>query len=107
MEEIANPHVETFAQLRRTHEENIGIHHDSNEQGPAGSDGATFNGRPALVINKKALEDQRKYREAESEDSYFNDDDDDDDEVLPDQNASVPTGMTDTASLLALSLIHI
>ncbi len=104
LEDIANPHVDTFAQLRRTHEENIGMHLDPNGE-PQGSGGTTFNGRPAPVINKKALEDQRKYREAESEDSYFNDDDDDDDEVMEplpnDQNTSSPTVMSDTASLLA------
>ncbi|KAK1734523.1 serine/threonine-protein phosphatase 4 regulatory subunit 3 [Skeletonema marinoi] len=105
LEDIANPHVDTFAQLRRTHEENIGMHLDpNNEEGNPGNDGATFNGRPAPVINKKALEDQRKYREAESEDSYFNDDDDDDEVMGPlpnDENASSLPAMSDTASLLA------
>ena len=99
LEDIANPYVATFTQLRRTHEENIGVHLVPSVNGPLG---ATFNGRPHSVINKKALEDQRKYREAESEDSYFNDDDDDDEVVEPlrnDQNAPPP--MTDTASLLA------
>jgi len=105
LEDIANPHVDTFAQLRRTHEENIGMHLDpNNEEGNPGNDGTTFNGRPAPVINKKALEDQRKYREAESEDSYFNDDDDDDEVMGPlpnDENASSLPAMSDTASLLA------
>jgi hypothetical protein len=102
LEDIANPFVGTFAQLRRTHDENLGVHLDPNNEEVLGNDGATFNGRPAPVVNKKALEDQRKYREAESEDSYFNDDDDDEDmEPLPhDQKASLPT-MSDTASLLA------
>ena len=102
LEDIANPFVGTFAQLRRTHDENLGVHLDLNNEEALGNDGATFNGRPAPVVNKKALEDQRKYREAESEDSYFNDDDDDEDmEPLPhDQKASLPT-MSDTASLLA------
>ena len=98
MENIANPYVATFTQLRRTHEENIGAHLVPSVNGPLG---ATFNGRPHSVINKRALEDQRKYREAESEDSYFNDDDDDEvmEPLRNDQNA--PPSMTDTASLLA------
>jgi len=106
LEDIANPHVDTFAQLRRRHEENMGVHLDLNDEGaPGNNDGATFSGRPAPVMNKKALEDQRRYREAESEESYFNDDDDEEDmgPALPQHDekaASLPT-MSDTASLLA------
>jgi len=104
LEDIANPHVETFAQLRRRHEENMGVHLDLNEDGQPGSDGVTFSGRPPPVMNKKALEDQRRYREAESEESYFNDDDDDDEDMGPlphDEKAASLPPMPDTASLLA------
>jgi hypothetical protein len=60
LEDIANPYVDTFAQLRRAHEENMGVHHDLNEAGHQGpnNDGTTFSGRPAPVLNKRALEDQ-------------------------------------------------
>ena len=60
LEDIANPYVDTFAQLRRAHEENMGVHHDLNESGHQGpnNDGTTFGGRPAPVLNKRALEDQ-------------------------------------------------
>jgi len=60
LEDIANPRVDTFAQLRRAHEENTGVRLDLNEEGPPGQndDEVTFSGRPPPVINKKALEDQ-------------------------------------------------
>jgi hypothetical protein len=33
-------------------------------------------GHDGIAMNEKALEDQRKFRQADEDDSYFNDDDD-------------------------------
>ena len=46
---------------------------------------------------------QRKFREAESEDSYFNDDDDDDEEIgpMPHEQRAPLQAMSETTSLLA------
>ena len=35
-----------------------------------------MNGEVSIILNEKALEDQRKFRQADEDDSYFNDDDD-------------------------------
>ena len=82
--------VETFQQLLKAHEENrrveqgiLGSHQDSeattnmNGSHDGGGGGLLLmNGGPRL-LSKRALEDQRKYRQADEEDSYFNEDDDD------------------------------
>lgn len=85
LEEIANPHVETFKQLRKIYNENT----TTENQGGGGllildnevsingiRDGVAMNGEDSIILNEKALEDQRKFRQAEEDDSYFNDDDD-------------------------------
>ena len=85
MEEIANPHVETFKQLRKVYNENT----KTENQGGGGllildngvsingiRDGVAMNGEVSIILNEKALEDQRKFRQADEDDSYFNDDDD-------------------------------
>ncbi|ACI64719.1 hypothetical protein THAPS_269314, partial [Thalassiosira pseudonana CCMP1335] len=58
LEEIANPHVDTFKQLRKKHDENTT---------PTGG--------------SRALEDQRKFRETDEEENYFNEDFDEEEEV--------------------------
>jgi len=85
LEEIANPHVETFKQLRKIYNENT----KTENQGGGGllildnevsingiRDGVAMNGEDSIILNEKALEDQRKFRQADEDDSYFNDDDD-------------------------------
>ena len=85
LEEIANPHVETFKELRRIYNENTmtekqgggGLLMLDNEVSINGSrDGIAMNGEDSIILNEKALEDQRKFRQADEDDSYFNDDDD-------------------------------
>lgn len=82
LEEIANPHVKTFKQLRKIHNENTksenqeggGLLMLDNEAGLNG--GVAMNGEDNIILNEKALEDQRKFRQADEDDLYFNDDDD-------------------------------
>jgi len=99
LEDIANPHVDTFKQLRKAYEDNNAVKSDQGTGGgvllvPGGggggcdvtnmngnNDGVLINGRGRSMLNKKALEDQRKFREVDEEESYFNDDDDDDTEM--------------------------
>ena len=67
LEDVAMPYVDTLTQLREKYEENI-----SSNAVDASSDDR---GRRA-VMNEKAMEDQRKFREVDQEESYFFDDDD-------------------------------
>lgn len=85
LEEIANPRVNTFKQLRKIYNENTktenqgggGLLMLDNEVSINGSrDGVAINGEDNIILNEKALEDQRKFRQADEDDSYFNDDDD-------------------------------
>lgn len=135
LEDIANPHVETFKQLRKAYEDNnkldqgggggggLFLHGVGNVNSNGGGDinmngnhdGLLINGRGRSILNKKALEDQvrvallyiifvktssylssqffdflfstmnsmqRKFRQADEDDSYFNDDDDEMTEVV-------------------------
>lgn len=85
LEEIANPRVNTFKQLRKIYNENT----KTENQGGGGllmldnevsinesRDGVAINGEDNIILNEKALEDQRKFRQADEDDSYFNVDDD-------------------------------
>lgn len=69
LEDFATPYVDTLTLLRRQYEENIrgDLTARMNED---------ENGR-RLAMREKALEDQRKFREADEEESYFFDDVDD------------------------------
>lgn len=91
LEEIANPHVDTFKQLRKKHDENTTPTGGSRVDTDAGfinegeyQDATQANGsissRPP-TFNKKALEDQRKFRETDEEENYFNEDFDEEEEV--------------------------
>lgn len=82
--------VETFSLLRRKYENNmLSINgRGSNDDNPTGSTNEngssmsdyileTVNGRGARIgMSQKALEDQRKFRENDEEDSYFSSDSD-------------------------------
>ena len=73
LEEIANPHVETFKQLRKAYDDNNKTEQGGGGGGDSGSfhgtgdismngggshDGLLMNGRGRSMLNKKALEDQ-------------------------------------------------
>jgi protein phosphatase-4 regulatory subunit 3 len=92
LEDVSSPYVSTLTYLRQTyekllHERSSKAHTQladqkseaNSESGCEGHsryfhDGAM--GRSRIVMNEKALEDQRKYREVDQEESYFEADDD-------------------------------
>eukprot|EP00592_Proboscia_alata_P003886 CAMPEP_0194373090 /NCGR_PEP_ID=MMETSP0174-20130528/21513_1 /TAXON_ID=216777 /ORGANISM="Proboscia alata, Strain PI-D3" /LENGTH=1084 /DNA_ID=CAMNT_0039151973 /DNA_START=10 /DNA_END=3264 /DNA_ORIENTATION=+ len=55
-------------------QQNIGVNVEGGD-GPS-----SHSAQHRLILNKKVLDDQRKFRERDDEDSYFNEDDDDDDD---------------------------
>ncbi|KAL7473328.1 hypothetical protein ACHAXS_013784 [Conticribra weissflogii] len=81
LEELANPYGDTLTQLRKKYEENKysagGVRGDSKAGAHLNDDTAEVNNAKARSSNKKALEDQRKFRESDEDDSYFNTDDTD------------------------------
>ncbi|KAL7518676.1 hypothetical protein ACHAWX_003487, partial [Stephanocyclus meneghinianus] len=97
LEDIANPHVDTFKQLRKKHLENslpagaslVEVEEALGNQTSLRDLHDNVNGvRPTL--NEKALDDQRKFRESDEEESYFNDDSIDTEGVL--SQKALPTG---------------
>ncbi|KAL3770993.1 hypothetical protein ACHAWO_003308 [Cyclotella atomus] len=82
LEDVANPHVDTFKQLRKIYEENTQqtVASNMDVEAPPINETNVFDNNDALngtrpILNKKALEDQRKFRDIDEEESYFNDDD--------------------------------
>jgi len=87
LEEVSTPYVNTLTHLREKYEENMA----SPKSGTGGDldftaknskySQDTFDSQGSgqtIRMSEKAIEDQRKFREGDEEDSYFNDDDDDD-----------------------------
>mmetsp|Transcript_5680 Transcript_5680/g.11936 ORF Transcript_5680/g.11936 Transcript_5680/m.11936 type:complete len:709 (+) Transcript_5680:727-2853(+) len=82
----AIPYVDTFTLLRQQYEDNQAKSEVGSDDGMSSSNG-TGSGyfpdedaaavRRLSVMGVKVIEDQRKFREAGEEDSYFNDDEDD------------------------------
>lgn len=59
LEEYANPHVDTFKQLRKAYEDNNADSGSDSNALNGGRDGLLMmNGRGRSILNKKALEDQ-------------------------------------------------
>jgi len=89
LEVIANPYVDTFTKLLKAYENNMNTttsrleHRDGGNNSDAAAlvDGNHNNDSVSLnnarggisILNKKALEDQRKFSEAHEDESYFND----------------------------------
>lgn len=89
IEDVSSPYVSTLTVLRRTYEANV-----NNKQQPVGIEGVDLaktcspgggsryfagtvsqGGHSHRALSGKALEDQRKFREADEEESYFESDD--------------------------------
>ncbi len=85
LEDVSNPYVNTLTVLRRTYEKNMktansALSPDSKEDQVGLNDDSHagfFQNSAHVVLNQKAQEDQRKYREVDEEESYFDADDDD------------------------------
>merc|ERR1712238_397495 len=87
LEDKASPYVDTLNQLKKKYEENVSTLKvgKSCSHYPNGTIASRIEysdkGGPLQsrnCLSEKALEEQRKFREADEEESYFNDDDDDD-----------------------------
>lgn len=101
LESISSPYVGTFGLLRQLYENNKNGQGDTQmqnanpataEEGGNQPPSSYFHHNAAnhVVLNEKALEDQRKFREADQESSYF--DADEDDPPSPNSNAVPTTG---------------
>lgn len=77
LEDVSSPYVSTLTCLRHAYETLVQERNNQNKN-QAGDDRVNnATGRPHVVINERVIEDQRKFREADQEESYFNRDDDD------------------------------
>jgi hypothetical protein len=65
LEDLATPYVDTLTLLRQKHEENVSELSNGTIEENKGS---------RIGMSDKAMEDQRKFREADEEESYFFDD---------------------------------
>lgn len=114
LEDVSSPYVSTLAILRRAYEHNLktadkAAASNTKEGEPKEGDNLHseyFNGGPAtrtpVALNEKAREDQRKFREADQEESYFDDDDDDG----PPPSTIVPPGVDEVAAQEADNELH-
>lgn len=80
LEDVSSPYVDTLTILRKAYENNLrntnkALMSDSIED-PADANNDSHN-TLHVVLNEKAREDQRKFREVDEEESYFDADDDD------------------------------
>lgn len=96
LEDVATPYVSTLTTLRKVYEENLncsnGTTKNTNgkpetQESKDASNGGNEHPRyfnsalvrnPQAGMSQKALEDQRKYRQADADESYFDSDEDDD-----------------------------
>lgn len=93
LEEVATPYVDTLTILRKKYEDNLSAATEISAGDPRNDDNkdtsntdtssigsaryfSTMGGRPMELMSEKALEDQRKFRQTGSEESYFEDDED-------------------------------
>lgn len=108
LEDVSSPYVTTLKTLRLAYENNLKITsepssvnstseqlvHGDEEARPGYSHGETHVRSAPRPMNEKAREDQRKFREMDHEESYFDADDDD----IPTMNATVPPGVDEVPS---------
>jgi hypothetical protein len=114
LEDVSSPYVSTLTILRKAYENNLktadkATAPDCKEGEPAEDDNSHsgyFHGSPAartpVALNEKAREDQRKFRESDQEESYFDSDDDDG----PTPNTLVPPGVDEVAAQEAENELH-
>jgi hypothetical protein len=87
LEDVSSPYVSTLTVLRKAYEANLNATRKAqeSENGHSSPGGSRFfpGGHAARVLSGKALEDQRKFREVDNEESYFDSDDDESNIVVP------------------------
>ena len=72
LEDVSSPYVSTLTCLRQAYEKNLSNSRDPNSERLA--TGGNEQSR-TVALDEKALEDQRKFQEADKEESYFESDD--------------------------------
>ena len=114
LEDLSSTYVSTLTELRKAYEKNLRetgnqmASEDKEENMTNGSEPNSryFHGnslvRTNRVMSEKALEDQRKFRQADQEASYF--DDDDDDEAT--STTHVPPAVDEVAAQDVESELH-
>lgn len=92
LEDVATPYVSTLTLLRKAYEDTVTTskmakdeHHQGENVSANGGDNSRYftSMRPHVNMSEKAIEDQRKFREADEEESYFDADDDDEEQQQP------------------------
>jgi protein phosphatase-4 regulatory subunit 3 len=81
LEDVATPYVQTLTILRKTYEDDLRIDKDQtvDQEGREQSNGTgSYYDHARSGMSEKAMEDQRKFREVDEEESYFDCDDDED-----------------------------
>eukprot|EP00536_Pseudo-nitzschia_multiseries_P000592 jgi/Psemu1/179113/e_gw1.7.168.1 len=80
LEDVSSPYVSTLTCLRHAYETLVKERNNQNENQACADRANNAIGRPRVVMNERAIEDQRRYQEEHHEQSYFDRDDDDDEE---------------------------
>lgn len=75
LEDVSSPYVSTLTCLRQAYEKNLGNKGSDAMQNPESKSNGSNEQNGNMVMNEKALEDQRKFREVDQEESYFESDD--------------------------------
>ena len=110
LEDVSSPYVSTLTVLRQAYEKNLnksGTNDTKEMQGPDIDESHTgffHTSAPGghVVLNEKAREDQRKFREVDQEESYFDADDDEG----PTQSTVVPPGVDEVDAQGADNEMH-
>jgi protein phosphatase-4 regulatory subunit 3 len=104
LEEVSSPYVNTITALRKAYEANVEETQrllETGQSSPGGSryfpGGIHFTSSTksaSRMLSGKALEDQRKFREKDDEESYFDMDDDDEDEGMSTNPIGIASDVT-------------
>ena len=74
LEDVSSPYVSTLTCLRQAYEKNLNTNGNDSMQTSEGLSNGTHEQNRTTVMNEKALEDQKKFQEADREESYFESD---------------------------------
>mmetsp|Transcript_6904 Transcript_6904/g.19969 ORF Transcript_6904/g.19969 Transcript_6904/m.19969 type:complete len:1016 (-) Transcript_6904:258-3305(-) len=77
LEDVSSPYVSTLTCLRHVYETLVKERDNQNKNQSCADRVNNACGRPRVVMNERAIEDQRRYQEEHHEQSYFDRDDDD------------------------------
>ncbi|KAL3919463.1 MAG: hypothetical protein SGILL_003739 [Bacillariaceae sp.] len=75
LEDVSSPYVSTLTYLRQAYEKNRSLQGNGVNQNQEMELAPSNSGDGNIAMDEKALEDQRKFREVDQEESYFDSDD--------------------------------